>query len=52
MGECDQFAKMRRAWKMSSFPDAGTAVFLVNVKWSDRYKEYLFFRDVQMNRDP
>ena len=43
---------MRRAWKMSSFPDAGTAVFLVSGKWSDKYKEYLFFREAQSNREP
>jgi hypothetical protein len=49
MAECGEFRKMRDAWKQSSFPDAGTPVFLLNKKWDESYKEYLFYRDVVMN---
>ena len=52
MAECTDFRKMRTSWKQSSFPDAGTPVFLINKKWDEKYKQYLFYRDVINNNKP
>lgn len=52
MEEGNKFKALRSDWQRSAYPEQGTPVFIVCKKWVDKYKEYIFYRELQMGRSP
>lgn len=50
--EAKEFLQLNRQNKQSSFPKAGTACYLVSKKWIRKYKEYILYKDLKINRKP
>lgn len=48
--EGTKFKTLRNEWQRMAYPDQGTPVWIVSKKWIDSYKDYIFYRDIQMGR--
>jgi hypothetical protein len=35
-----------------AYPDAGTPVYLISKEWIDKYKEYVFFKEIVRGSSP
>ena len=47
-----EFCRMKRAYDMARFPDAGTPAFLISSEWMAKYKKYCFYDDLRFNMNP
>lgn len=47
-----EFCRMKRAYDMARFPDAGTPAFLISTEWMVKYKKYCFYDDLRFNMNP
>ena len=50
--EGQEFINMREKEKRTGNPDAGTACYLISIKWIDSYKNYIHFEALKQRRNP
>ena len=52
MVESKSFCEMHTTWNRAPYPKPGTAAFLVSKSWLEKYKAYIFYKDVQSYQQP
>lgn len=52
VNEGQEYYKLRQEFKKAANPSAGTAGYLISLKWVNSYKKYLHYRDVAKGETP
>ena len=50
--EGKEFFTLRSQMKKSACPEAGTACYVINRQWIDRYKKYVFYENLVHDTRP
>ena len=47
--EGKEYCRLKRAYEMARFPEAGTPAYVVSIAWLDKYKQFIFYNELSAN---